>query len=71
MLDLAQRAMNQKRHYLFHDLDFKGQDKKRSAHFSKFKSRLGIGKSVVFHSFRHNVSTKLRNIHGEDGVRES
>lgn len=77
LLDLAQRAMNQKRHYLFHDLDFKGQDNKRSAHFqrdfSKFKSRLGIGKSVVFHSFRHNVSTKLRNIHehGEGGLRES
>ncbi|OUJ17364.1 integrase [Acetobacter orientalis] len=77
LLDLAQRAMNQKRHYLFHDIDFKGQDKKRSAHFqrdfSKFKSRLGIGRSVVFHSFRHNVSTKLRNIHehGEGGLRES
>ncbi|MBL7237466.1 MAG: tyrosine-type recombinase/integrase [Komagataeibacter hansenii] len=77
ILDLATRARNQGRHYLFHDLQFTGQDKKRSAHFqrdfSKFKTRLGIGKSVVFHSFRHNVSTKLRNIHehGEGGLRES
>jgi hypothetical protein len=44
-----------------------------STDFIKFKSRLGIGKSVVFHLFRHNVSTKLRNIHehGEGGLRES
>lgn len=77
LLDLAQRAKNQKRHYIFYDLKFTGKDKKRSAHFqrdfSKFKTRLGIGKGVVFHSFRHNVSTKLRNIHehGEGGLRES
>lgn len=77
LLDLAQRATNQGRHYIFHDLQFSGKDKKRSAHFqrdfSKFKTHLGIGKSVVFHSFRHNVSTKLRNIHehGEGGLRES
>ncbi|MFT8719907.1 DUF6538 domain-containing protein [Acetobacter sp.] len=77
LLDLAQRAKNQKRHYIFYDLKFTGKDKKRSAHFqrdfSKFKTRLGIGRGVVFHSFRHNVSTKLRNIHehGEGGLRES
>ena len=41
--------------------------------FITLKSRLGIGRSVVFQSFRHNVSTKLRNIHkyGEGGLRES
>lgn len=77
LLDLTQRATNQGRHYIFHDLQFSGKDKKRSAHFqrdfSKLKTHLGIGKSVVFHSFRHNVSTKLRNIHehGEGGLRES
>lgn len=29
--------------------------------FSKFKKRLGLPESVTFHSFRHTVSTKLRN----------
>lgn len=52
-------------------------DMKRSGifqrNFSSFKSRLGIGREKVFHSFRHNVSTRLRNIHehGDGGLRES
>lgn len=77
LLELAEKARKSGKSYIFQDLRFTGQDKKRSAHFqrdfSKFKTRLGIGRSVVFHSFRHNVSTKLRNIHehGEGGLRES
>lgn len=44
-----------------------------STDFITLKSRPSIGKSVVFQSFRHSVSTKLRNIHehGEGDLRES
>ncbi|AQS87462.1 phage integrase [Neoasaia chiangmaiensis NBRC 101099] len=77
IVEMAKRAKNQRRRYLFKDLDFTGMDMKRSGifqrNFSSFKSRLGIGREKVFHSFRHNVSTKLRNIHeyGDGGLRES
>ncbi|WP_245191534.1 tyrosine-type recombinase/integrase [Acetobacter oryzifermentans] len=63
-------------YYLFNELTFSGRDKKRSVgfggKFSTFKNRLGIKSStIVFHSFRHNVSTKLRNTPGGDtGIRE-
>lgn len=36
--------------------------------FSKFKRRIGIPEDVSFHSFRHLVSTKLRN--QENNIRE-
>lgn len=68
---------SKKQYYLFSDLRFSGKDKKRSdgfqQAFSRFKLRKKIPKGVDFHSFRHNVSTKLRNIHekGEGGLRES
>ena len=63
------------RHYLFADLKFTTRDKKRGAAlgdaFSVYKNRLGMkSNSVVFHSFRHNVSTQLRNTPGGDsGIR--
>ena len=62
--------------YVFSELKFTGKDKKRSGliqrNFSTHKSRLGIPATTVFHSFRHYVSTKFRNIHehGEGGLRE-
>lgn len=67
---------NIKSYYLFNELKFSGKDKKRSPQFqqsfSKFKLRNGIARGVDFHSFRHNVSTKLRNISdsGNGGLRE-
>lgn len=67
---------NKKNYYLFSELKFMGKDKKRSQgfqqSFSKFKLRNGIPRGVDFHSFRHNVSTKLRNISdsGNGGLRE-
>nr|WP_233142713.1 tyrosine-type recombinase/integrase [Gluconobacter sp. DsW_056] len=77
LVEMAKRAKNQRRRYLFKELNFTGMDMKRSGifqrNFSSFKSRLGIGREKVFHSFRHNVSTKIRNIHehGDGGLRES
>lgn len=67
---------NIKQYYLFSDLRFPGKDKKRSdafqQAFSRFKLRKKIPKGVDFHSFRHNVSTKLRNLpEGQQGLRES
>ncbi|MEJ5154542.1 DUF6538 domain-containing protein [Gluconobacter wancherniae] len=67
---------NIKSYYLFNQLKFSGKDKKRSPQFqqsfSKFKLRHGVPRGVDFHSFRHNVSTKLRNISdsGNGGLRE-
>ncbi|WP_349291876.1 DUF6538 domain-containing protein [Gluconobacter sp. Dm-62] len=67
---------NKKSYYLFSELKFMGKDKKRSQQFqqsfSKFKLKQGIPRGVDFHSFRHNVSTKLRNISdsGNGGLRE-
>ncbi|MFW7268693.1 hypothetical protein ACMAUO_12075 [Gluconacetobacter sp. Hr-1-5] len=65
-------------YYLFDELRFVGRDKRRGAGFggafSVYKNRLGIpAAQVVFHSFRHNVSTQLRNMpeSGEHGIRES
>nr|WP_086613705.1 tyrosine-type recombinase/integrase [Acetobacter indonesiensis] len=50
--------------YLFPDLTVsasgeRGDNFARS--FSKHKKRLGLPEAVTFHSFRHTVSTKLRN----------
>ena len=50
--------------YLFPDLTVsasgeRGDNFARS--FSKHKKRLGLPDAVTFHSFRHTVSTKLRN----------
>lgn len=67
---------NSANYYLFNELTFSGRDKKRSVgfggKFSTFKNRLGIkSATVVFHSFRHNVSTQLRNTPGGNtGIRE-
>ncbi|BCI66024.1 hypothetical protein AAJCM20276_06480 [Acetobacter aceti] len=72
ILEWAENA----KYYLFDELSFSGRDKKRSVgfggKFSTFKNRLGIkSSSVVFHSFRHNVSTRLRNMPGGNtGIRE-
>ncbi|MBS1003991.1 DUF6538 domain-containing protein [Acetobacter thailandicus] len=51
-------------HYLFPDLTVsstgeRGDNFARA--FSKHKKRIGIPEDVTFHSFRHTVSTKLRN----------
>lgn len=76
-LKFVRSQKSKKQYYLFSDLRFSGKDKKRSdgfqQAFSRFKLRKKIPKGVDFHSFRHNVSTKLRNIHekGEGGLRES
>lgn len=76
-LRFVEKQKNKKQYYLFSELKFSGKDKKRSdgfqQSFSRFKLRRKIPKGVDFHSFRHNVSTKLRNIHekGEGGLRES
>ena len=51
-------------HYLFPDLTVSstGERSDNFAHaFSKHKKRIGIPEDVTFHSFRHTVSTKLRN----------
>lgn len=75
-LDFIEKAKRMKSRYVFSELKFTGKDKKRSGliqrNFSTHKSRLGIPATTVFHSFRHYVSTKLRNIHehGEGGLRE-
>ncbi|WP_246385251.1 site-specific integrase [Gluconacetobacter asukensis] len=72
ILELAEKA----KYYIFDELAFSGRDKKRSVgfggKFSTFKNRPGIkSSSIVFHSFRHNVSTKLRNLPGGNtGIRE-
>lgn len=76
-LEFVKLQENKQQYYLFSDLRFSGKDKKRSdafqQAFSRFKLRKKIPRGVDFHSFRHNVSTKLRNIHekGEGGLRES
>lgn len=62
--------------YLFPETEFTGIDNKRSTRFqrvfSKHKQSLSIGPETVFHSFRHTVSTQLRNRpDGERGIRES
>lgn len=59
MLDLVQEG----EHYLFPDLNpsARGRGTDFAQAFSKFKKRLGLPESVTFHSFRHTVSTKLRN----------
>ncbi|MCG4254111.1 tyrosine-type recombinase/integrase [Acetobacter senegalensis] len=51
-------------HYLFPDLTVsstgeRGDNFARA--FSKHKKRIGIPEDVTFHSFRHTVSTRLRN----------
>lgn len=75
-LDFAMRSKQAGHAYLFHELSFSGKDKRRSGlfgrNFSTHKKRLGIPATMVFHSFRHYVSTKLRNIHehGEGGLRD-
>lgn len=75
-LDFVEKSRKMKSRYVFSELKFSGKDKKRSGliqrNFSTHKSRLGIPATTVFHSFRHYVSTKLRNIHehGEGGLRE-
>jgi integrase len=51
-------------HYLFPDLTVsstgeRGDNFARA--FSKHKKRIGIAEDVTFHSFRHTVSTRLRN----------
>ncbi|WP_143225576.1 DUF6538 domain-containing protein [Acetobacter pomorum] len=76
-LEFVRSQESKQQYYLFSDLRFSGKDKKRSdafqQAFSRFKLRKKIPRGVDFHSFRHNVSTKLRNIHekGEGGLRES
>lgn len=59
VLDLVQEG----EHYLFPDLNSsaRGRGTDFAQAFSKFKKRLGLPESVTFHSFRHTVSTKLRN----------
>lgn len=59
VLDLVQEG----EHYLFPDLtpSARGRGTDFAQAFSKFKKRLGLPESVTFHSFRHTVSTKLRN----------
>ncbi|WP_249210882.1 tyrosine-type recombinase/integrase [Acetobacter persici] len=57
--------------YLFPDLTLsrageRGDNFARA--FSKHKKRIGIPEDVTFHSFRHTVSTKLRNL--EAHIRE-
>lgn len=75
-LDLVEKSRRNRSRYIFSDLKFSGKDKKRSGlfqrNFSTHKTRLKIPPTTVFHSFRHYVSTKLRNIHehGEGGLRE-
>ncbi|GCE90882.1 phage integrase [Komagataeibacter diospyri] len=75
-LDFVEKSRQMKSRYVFSELKFSGKDKKRSGliqrNFSTHKSRLGIPATTVFHSFRHYVSTKLRNIHehGDGGLRE-
>lgn len=75
-LDYIKQAKKKEEYYIFSDLTFSGKDNKRSAlfqrNFSKHKTKLGIPESTVFHSFRHNISTQLRNIHeyGDSGLRE-
>ncbi|KDE21359.1 hypothetical protein AZ09_00730 [Acetobacter aceti 1023] len=75
-LRFIEQQKNKKQYYLFSELKFSGKDKKRSdgfqQSFSRFKLRRKIPKGVDFHSFRHNVSTKLRNLpDGMNGLRES
>lgn len=75
-LRFVEKQKNKKQYYLFSELKFSGKDKKRSdgfqQSFSRFKLRKKIPKGVDFHSFRHNVSTKLRNLpDGINGLRES
>lgn len=75
-LRFIEQQKNKKQYYLFSELKFSGKDKKRSdgfqQAFSRFKLRKKIPKGVDFHSFRHNVSTKLRNLpDGINGLRES
>lgn len=75
-LRFIEQQKNKKQYYLFSELRFSGKDKKRSdgfqQSFSRFKLRKKIPKGVDFHSFRHNVSTKLRNLpDGINGLRES
>lgn len=75
-LDYINKAKEQKEYYIFSDLKFSGKDNKRSGlfqrNFSTHKAKLGVPESTVFHSFRHNISTQLRNIHehGDGGLRE-
>ncbi|KXV35994.1 hypothetical protein AD936_14820 [Gluconobacter japonicus] len=75
-LNFVERSKTKNSSYVFSELKFSGKDKKRSEliqrNFSTHKSRLGIPATTVFHSFRHYVSTKLRNIHehGHGGLRE-
>ncbi|CAI3947555.1 Site-specific recombinase XerC (XerC) [Commensalibacter communis] len=75
-LDYIKNAKKKKEYYIFSELEFSGKDNKRSAlfqrNFSKFKTKLGIPETTVFHSFRHNISTQLRNIHehGDGGLRD-
>ncbi|OUI78042.1 hypothetical protein HK18_10875 [Commensalibacter intestini] len=75
-LGYIKKAQDKKEYYIFSDLTFSGKDNKRSAlfqrNFSKHKTKLGIPESTVFHSFRHNISTQLRNIpeYGDSGLRE-
>lgn len=75
-LDYINKAKEQKECYIFSDLKFSGKDNKRSGlfqrNFSTHKAKLGVPESTVFHSFRHNISTQLRNIHehGDGGLRE-
>ncbi|WP_278368816.1 tyrosine-type recombinase/integrase [Acetobacter orientalis] len=62
VLDLVQEG----EHYLFPDLNpsARGRGTDFAQAFSKFKKRLGLPETVTFHSFRHTVSTKLRNQSG-------
>jgi len=78
-MEFVERVRDAGHYYLFHDLHFSGKRdkaKKRSArigaNFSAFKIKLGVPPSHVFHSFRHNVSTILRNrpLYGDEGIRE-
>ncbi|MFT8336076.1 tyrosine-type recombinase/integrase [Acetobacter orientalis] len=62
MLDLEQEG----EHYLLPDINpsTRGRGTDFAQALSKFKKRLGLPETVTFHSFRHTVSTKLRNQSG-------
>ncbi len=69
-------TLAENRDYYLFDFKFSARGKRSAtfqADFSDFKNKLEIPKkTVVFHSFRHNVSTMLRQRPdgGDDGLRE-
>ena len=65
LLDLVARRRTEGAARLWPELRPKGPDAKLTSDFSrrfgKLKDGLGIGRTTTFHSFRHSVSTILRN----------